>query len=400
MSDIGTLGKLPGNSRGLLFALAAAAGLAVANLYYNQPVLGLIASDLDVGARIGLLTTVTQLGYTLGLILLVPLCDTLDRRSLILVLCGLLVAASAVGAVAGNLFVLLCSAAGMGVTATITQMVVPMAADVVSSDERGKAIGVAFSGALSGILLARVVSGAIGQLFGWRASFWMATALAVCLWALLGLTLPRLPRKSDLSYKQLLRSMLQLLIDLPGLRYACAIQAFVFGAFSAFWSVLALYLQGEPFRLGPGVAGAFGLVGVVGVLAAQAGGRLTDRYGARSGVLMGTLACVVSFALMGLTHSLALLIVEVVILDAGVALAQVSNQSLILGLSEAARGRINTVYVTVIFFGGALGSALASYGWSHARWTGVVATGGGMSALALLSYFASRRAGIAGTRAS
>ena len=369
-----------------IYMLALAAGLAVANLYYNQPVLGLVAAELKGGDHVALVATITQVGYTLGLLLLVPLCDTLNRKKLVLALSGLLVVSAAAAALAPGMTVLLAASAGMGVAATITQMVVPMAADLVADGQRGKAVGIAFSGVLCGILLARVVSGAVGQWLGWREAFWLADALAV----LLAWRLPDLPRKSSLPYGRLLVSMLQLLRDYRPLRYAAAIQACIFGSFSAFWSVLALYLQSPAYGLGAGVAGSFGLVGLMGVLAAQAGGRLADRFGARFGVLLGTLTGIAAFGLMSL-NGMAALVAGVVMLDFGVSIAQVSNQSLILGLSESARGRVNTIYMTVLFMGGSLGSAAASHAWAAYRWPGVMLTGGGFALAGLVFHLLERR---------
>ena len=374
----------------LIYLLALAAGLAVANIYYNQPVLGLIAAELKGGDHVGLVATITQMGYTLGLLLLVPLCDTLNRKKLVMALCGLLVVSATAAALAPGMAVLMMASAGMGVAATITQMVVPMAADLAEEGQRGRAVGIAFSGVLCGILLARVVSGAVGQWFGWREAFWLASALAVLLSGVLAWRLPDLPRKSQLSYGRLLLSMLQLLRDYRALRYAALIQACVFGAFSAFWSVLALYLQSPAYGLGASVASSFGLVGLVGVLAAQAGGRLTDRFGVRYGVLLGSLTSIAAFVIMSFNGMVAL-VVGVIVLDFGVSIAQVSNQSLILGLSESARGRVNTIYMTVFFLGGSLGSAVASQAWAAFRWQGVMLAGGGFAVAGLVFHLLERR---------
>ena len=377
-------------SKRLLFAMALAAGLAVANLYYNQPILGLIAKGLGVADHIGMVPTVTQFGYAAGLVFLVPLCDKVNRRPLILGMAGLLTLTTIASALAPNIELLLIASAGVGFAATITQMIVPMVAELASAEGRGKAIGTAFSGVLCGIILARVVSGTVGQIWGWRAAFWMAAGLALLLSLLLAAMLPRLPPKSNMGYWKLLGSMFAILGEFRSLRFACAIQACIFAAFSAFWSVLALRLQKPPYELGPGVAGAFGLVGVAGVLAAQVGGRLTDRFGSRNGVLAGAIACITAFIVMESTQGLVFLIAGVILLDLGLSLAQVSNQTLILGLSEDARGRINTVYVSVIFLGGAVGSAAAIFGWSHYQWGGVMAVGGGLSLLGALIHFRER----------
>lgn len=377
--------------RGRLLALAACAGLAAANLYYSQPMLGLMASDLGDASHVGLITALTQLGYTAGMILLVPLCDSTDRGKLILALSAMLAIANLGAALAPSLPWLLVACAAIGVGTTITQMIVPIAAELVSEHERGKAIGVAFGGVLTGILMARVLSGAVSQWFGWRVAFGMATGLSLVLTGILALSLPPPGARKPIRYVELLASVLVLPLRYRALRFACAIQACVFGAFSAFWSELALFLQSSPWHFGPGISGAFGFVGVIGVLAAQAGGRMTDRYGARCGVLAGVLACGCAFALFGFGHRLSLLIAGVILLDLGLSLAQVSNQSSILGLSDAQRSRINTAYVTLVFLGGTFGSAGAAYAWLHWRWAGVSGLGAMLIGMAFVLHVAERR---------
>jgi predicted MFS family arabinose efflux permease len=201
--------------------------------------------------------------------------------------------------------------------------------------------------------------------------FWCAAAIAFALGAVLSIMLPRMSPKSSIPYGELLKSMIDLWFEHPRLRRACLIQACLFGVFSAFWSVLALLLERPPYNKGAAVAGAFGIVGLIGVGAASLGGRLTDRYGARNGVGAGIMASAAAFIVFALMPSISGLVAGVILLDFGIALSQVSNQSLILGLSESARSRINTIYVTVFFFGGAFGSGTASLAWHHGGWFAV-----------------------------
>lgn len=394
----------PPLTRGLLFALAITAGAAVANLYYSQPMLALIADTFHAGEEIGLITMCTQLGYTIGLVLLVPLGDRLERRRLILSQCVLLIAAAAACAVAPSFGALIAASIMLGVGATITQLIIPFAADLAPDATRGQAVGVVFSGLLAGILLARTLSGAVGQLMGWRAMFWVAAGIALALGAMMFMLLPRVAPKSRLPYTQLLGSMVRLLFTHAPLRRACATQACLFGLFSAFWSVLALLLAQPPYGMGSAVAGAFGIVGLIGVGAASWGGKLADRYGARNGVGAGILACALSFVVFALAPSMTGLVVGVILLDLGVSLAQVSNQSLILGLDAQARSRINTVYVTSIFFGGAFGSGAASVAWHRGGWIAVSLLGLGLALLALGVHvhdrISTRRMGAPGRAAS
>jgi predicted MFS family arabinose efflux permease len=368
---------------GLMYTLAASSGVSVANLYYNQPVLGLVAETYGRNVNVGLVPMWTQIGYTLGLISLVPLGDQLNRRHLILGLCGALALATAGCALAPTFWLLLAASALVGVTATITQIVMPLAADLATPASRGKVVGSVFSGALTGILLARTLSGFVGQLGGWRAMFWLASMLAVAMGFFLALRLPSVKPQTTLSYPNLMRSMRSLLIRHSALRRSSFVQACVFGAFSAFWSVLALHLKNPPYDFGPAIAGSFGLVGVIGVAAASIGGRLTDRYGVRTGALVGASCCVAAFLVFMASSSVAALVLGVVLLDLGVALSQVSNQSQILGLEEGARSRINTLYVTGIFFGGAFGTGLASLGWKAGGWIDVCLVGLTLSLVAL-----------------
>ncbi|WP_427183845.1 MFS transporter [Bordetella bronchialis] len=380
----------PPLTRGLLFALAVTAGAAVANLYYSQPMLALIAATFHAGEGIGLITMCTQLGYTVGLVLLVPLGDRLERRRLILAQCVLLIAAAVACAIAPSFNSLIAASILLGVGATITQLIIPFAADLAPDTTRGQAVGVVFSGLLAGILLARTLSGAIGQLLGWRAMFWVAAGIALALGAMMFMMLPRVAPKSRLPYARLLGSMVQLPFTHAPLRRACATQACLFGLFSAFWSVLALMLAEPPYRMGSAVAGAFGIVGLIGVGAASWGGKLADRYGARNGVGAGIVACAVSFVVFALAPSMAGLVVGVILLDLGVSLAQVSNQSLILSLDAQARSRINTVYVTAIFFGGAFGSGAASVAWHRGGWQAVSMLGLGLALAALAIHIHDR----------
>lgn len=371
--------------------LAFAAGTAAANLYYNQPMLGLMAGELGIGGNIGLITTFTQLGYTGGMLLLVPLGDRLDRKRMILAECFVLVLAAAASAISPNFAWLAIASVVVGVNATIAQLIIPLAADLASPAKRGQAVGTVFSGVLAGILLARTLSGAVGQTFGWRAMYWCAAAVALGLGVLLSFKLPRVKPRSSLPYQELLRSMGKLLARHASLRRACGVQACLFAGFSAFWSILALLLEGPDYGMGAAVAGAFGIIGLVGIGIASWGGRLADRYGPRTGTGVGIVSSGIAFLIFAGVPSIAGLVAGVIFLDLGIALAQVSNQSMILGLDEDARSRINTIYVTAIFSGGTLGSAMASFAWQWAGWMAVSLLGLTLAAIALIIHIGGRQ---------
>lgn len=369
-----------------MFILAACAGASVANLYYAQPMLALIAQSFDAATTVGVVTVATQVGYTIGILFILPIGDMVDRRRLVLVLASVLALGQLASAMAPTLCTLALAAIFVGVGATITQSLIPLAADLSTQEQRGSAVGFVFSGVLAGILVARTVSGAVGSLWGWRVMLVIASVAAVGLGTTLRLTLPRLAPKTSMGYGALLHSLVGVLVQHRSLRFACAIQACLFAVFSAFWSNLALLLSGPQFHLGAAAAGAFGLVGVVGVGAASLSGKIAKAKGPQFGLRIGLACSLLAFCIFACDVSLRGLLIGVVVLDFGLALANVANQTRILGLDDAARSRINTVYVTAIFFGGAIGSAISSAAWAHAGWFAVSAFGLLVSLLACLIH--------------
>ena len=364
----------------LLFLLAAAAGIMVANIYYNQPVLGLLAHEFGAdGAEIGMVPVLTQVGYALGLLLLSPLGDRVERKRLILVTASALTVALTVAALAPSLSVLAAAGLGVGLLATVTQQVVPLAAQLAPEARRGRSVGTVMMGLLLGILLARTVSGFVAELAGWRAAFWGGVALTLVMTLALWARLPRVAPSVRLSYPRLMRSLLDLFLTHPVLRRGALVQALQFAAFSVFWSVLALKLQAPPLHLGSSVAGLFGVIGAAGALMAPLAGRLADRRGPRFLIVGGAAAVGLAFVPMALwPNSLTALVVGVLVMDVGAQAAMVSNQTRIYALDAAARSRLNTVYMTVMFTGGALGSALGAQAWAGWGWGGVCVLGGGL----------------------
>lgn len=377
-----------------MLLLATAAGLVVANLYYNQPLLDAVARDFGVpAARVAPVATLTQVGYAVGLFAVVPLADVTERRRLLL----LLVLASALAlvgaAVASGPATLAAASLLVGILSVAPQVIVPLAAGLAPPAERGRVVGTVMSGLLVGILLGRVVSGAAGARFGWRAVFWGAAAVMAALAAVLRARLPTSRPEATLSYRALLASLPAVARRYPVLRESALFGALAFASFSAFWTTLAFHLAAPPLRLGSAAAGGFGLVGVAGALAASFVGRYNDRGDPRRAV--GVFLCVtlVAWAVLGaFGASVAGIAAGVVLLDLGVQAAHVSNQARILALDEATRGRINAVYMVAYFTGGALGSALSALAWGRAGWPGVVATGAAFVVAALAAYVRPRRA--------
>ncbi|MCR6629972.1 MAG: MFS transporter [Magnetospirillum sp.] len=361
----------------LLLLLAAAAGIMVANIYYNQPILGLLAREFGAdGAEIASVPVLTQVGYALGLLLLAPLGDRVERKRLILITTAALTVALVATMAAPGLASMAAAGLLVGLLATVTQQVVPLAAQLAPEDRRGRAVGVVMMGLLLGILLARTLSGFVAGLAGWRASFAVATALTALMGLLLAWRLPRVAPTTKASYPRLMRSLVEMFLAHAVLRRAALIQGLLFGAFSAFWSVLALKLEAPPLHLGSSVAGLFGLIGAAGALAAPLAGRLADRRGPAFLVIAGAALVGVAFIPMGLGgNSLTALVVGVLVMDLGAQASMVSNQTRVYALDAAARSRLNTVYMTLMFAAGAAGSALGAHAWALWGWPGVCTLG-------------------------
>lgn len=372
-----------GLSKWSLLAMAVASGIAAANIYYSQPMLGIMKAGFPHDAITSFVPTATQLGFAFGLLLLLPLGDIVNRRYLIIGQFMALSVALAATAVAPTAWILVIASFAVGVGSAVAQQIVPFAASLAAPEKRGATIGTVMAGLLSGILLSRTLSGFVGQHAGWREMFWIGVPMALFAAALMFVALPNHKPPSRMPYRQAMVSLVHIWKREPDLRIAALVQAALFGSFSAFWTILALYLQGPDFHLGADVAGLFGVVGAVGIFAAPLAGRIADSRGPHFVVWSGAVLALVSWIVFGAWASLAALVIGVIILDFGVQSALVSNQHIIYALDQEARSRINTIFMTSMFLGGASGSALATAAWGYDGWTAVSVLGAVLAIAAL-----------------
>lgn len=387
----------PGLSRALVTLLALCCGAIVANIYYAQPIVSLIAPDLGLSTeRASLIVSLTQLGYALGLLLLVPLADLLENRRLmiataVLATASLLLAGSS-GHGQGQLF--LGYALLIGFSSVSVQMLIPLAAHLAPEQQRGRVVGNIMGGLLLGILLARPLSSLVADHFGWRAVFIGAAGVMLAIILLLTLTLPRRVPEHKASYAGLMLSLVGLLRRYPLLRQRALYQALMFGAFSLYWTAVPLALAGE-HGLSQSQIALFALVGAVGAVAAPMAGRLADAGHARCGSLlaMGLAPVALLIGLSAPGMSVIGLGLTGVLLDFAVQMNMVIGQREVYALDPASRGRLNALYMTSIFLGGAAGSAVASGVYAQFGWSGVALVAAALPALALLVFLVISRKG-------
>ncbi|MBV8886967.1 MAG: MFS transporter [Chroococcidiopsidaceae cyanobacterium CP_BM_RX_35] len=377
----------------LVWIMAFASGATVANLYYNQPLLAIMAQNFQAPPHaIGFIPMLTQIGYATGILLFVPLGDLTEQRRLIVTMLGATTVTLALAAIAQNLIWLVAAHLGIGMTAIAAQVIVPFAAQLTPAPARGKVVGTIMGGLLIGILVARTVSGFVGAIWGWRAMYWLASGLMLVLAVTLSTALPRHLPALQASYLNLMRSLVRLIRTQPVLQEASMIGAMCFGAFSAFWTTLVFFLAQPPYHYGSEVTGLFGLVGIVGASAAPLVGRLADRSSPKLTVGLGITITTIAFVVfLFLGHQIWGLIIGVILLDLGVQSTQVSNQARIYSLPLEMHSRFNALYIMFYFVGGALGSFLGSYGWSHWQWNGVCGLSLLMLTVAFVAFFRSRQ---------
>lgn len=374
----------------LLFAVGC--GLSAANLYYAQPLLHTIASDLHAGSgETGLMITAAQLGYALGLGLLVPVGDIAPRRRLVPAVLLVTAAGLAASAAAGSVALLIALALFVGVGSVAAQMLVPLAAQLAGESRRGQVVGTVMSGLLLGILLARTASGVVAGASSWRVVFAVAAVAVVLLAAVLSRALPAETERARLPYHHLLASTLRVFRCDRVLRRRALFGSLAFAGFSVLWTTLAFLLAGHPYRYGDTVIGLFGLFGAAGALCASFAGRLADRgWKGRATIGFAALTIAAWLPLWIGGHHLAWLIIGIVLLDVGAQGTHVVNQSVMYSAGGDDRSRANAVYMVSYFAGGAAGSASSAALYSVGGWPAVSVLGAGVALAGLAAAAADR----------
>ena len=350
--------------------MAFCTGLIVANIYYCQPLVILVAQDFGLTeSHAGKITYLTQAGYALGLFLLVPLGDMFERKKQILIITGLAVAALLVAGFSHSFLVLEIACVLIGASSIIPQLILPMAANLSSDETRGQTIGVIMSGLLIGILASRALSGSIGFLWGWRSVYFMAAGICLLLMLLMAKRFPQSFPSFKGTYKELMTSMWGYVKSQPVLREASLINFFAFAVLSAFWTTMVLYLASPPFNFQTLQIGLFGIAGAAGALAAPLVGKLSGGNNPRRNVVIGLALQLLSIAIFYFTGTyLMMFILGIIIIDIGQQAIHVTNQTRIYAILPEARNRLNTVFMSVSFVGAACGSALGLLLWEKGQW--------------------------------
>jgi predicted MFS family arabinose efflux permease len=377
--------------------LAVACGIIVANLYYAQPLIGPIASDLNLAPEVaGVIVTLTQIGYVLGLLFLVPLGDRLENRKLVVGVLMLTAGALAVTAFARSTPVFLVASIGVGLGSVVAQILVPFAANLAPEATRGRVVGNVMSGLFAGIMLARPIASLVADMFGWHAVFAGSAVANLALAVFLLRTLPRRQPQSSMAYPALLRSMWDLLCTSALLRRRAVYHVFAFGTFSLFWTTVPLLLASPAFGMSQTQIALFALAGVAGAVAAPVAGRLADRGLVRSGTFLalGLVAAALALAIAmppPMSGALAALVVTAIVIDMGVSANLILSQRVIFSIGADVRSRVNGVFMALFFAGGAAGSTLGVWTYAHGGWMTTLWVALALPVLALLYAFTDKK---------
>lgn len=351
--------------------MAFTAGTIVANVYYSQPILKNIAETLgEAETAVGKVSMLAQIGYGVGMFFLLPLGDKINRKRLIITISIVQTLILLMIANTNSLTPLLILSFLTGVCSTPAQIILPMAA-LLNKENRGKSVGIVFSGILCGILGSRLISGSLTDLWGWQSVYAFSAIMIVISIVLMWFFLPNAPIKFKGSYVSLLKSTLHLIKEHKTLRQAALLGSFTFGIFCSFWTTLTFHLSGEPFNYTPSGIGMFAIVAIGGALVAPYFGKLADK-----GMIFENLFLTISLIIVSLIamlifpHSILVLIIAIFLLDIGVQATQITNFTRIYALNEEAHSRLNTVYMTAYFVGAGIGTFFGLISWNIGGWEG------------------------------
>jgi predicted MFS family arabinose efflux permease len=365
----------------MLWLMAISSGLVVANNYYNQPLLGLMAKDFNVSeSKISGITMFTQIGYACGLFFLIPLGDMFRRKKIILIDFIFIIGSLLAMAVSPSVELLFPISFIIGFTSVIPQLFIPMAATLAAPEDKSRAVGFVMSGLLIGILGSRVLSGYIGDILGWREMYYLAAILMTIVYIFIYVNLSEIYPQFKGNYKNLMLSLVHLFKSDSSLRYASLRGGLSFASLSAFWTPLVFHLE-ENFHLSKGnasnLAGKFGLVGAFGAFAAALMGKIIFKFNKNTILIFTALMIIISWIIFyygGYTYIG--LTIGIILIDIGVQSTQITNQSIIFSNHPEAENRVNTIYMTSYFIGGSVGTFISAYAFEIYNWTGVIAVGG------------------------
>ncbi|WP_025002627.1 MFS transporter [Prevotella dentasini] len=375
-----------GIPRAMMIMMAAMAGLTVANLYYNQPLLEKICRDLGVSeVSANLITVITQTGYALGLCFLIPSGDLYSRRRLIIVSMAMAALMAVVIGFAADIYTIWAASVFLGAFSVVPQFFLPIATQFSRPGNKARNMGYVLSGLLVGILGARVVGGLVGEWLGWRSMFLIAAGIMLLCLIITLRMMPDMKRNFHGSYASLMKTVFQIFIAHPGIRVNSVRAAFGFGSLLTVWACLAFHLA-KDFGVGSDMVGMLGLCGIAGAMVASGLGRYVPRFGVyRFSVAGGSIMIAGWLVALFLGNSYVGMAASIILLDIGLQCLQLSNQSASIAEIPSASNRVNTIFMTIYFVGGSLGTFLAGWGWKTAGWQGVCAVGIVMAGMSCLS---------------
>ena len=388
-----TLEENKGIPAHLLWMLAILSGVSVANLYYSQPLLGQMAEELHINEfTVNLIPMVTQIGYAAGLLFIIPLGDLAKRRNIVLTCLSVLIVALIAMGSAQSFGVLAVAACVTGICSVVPQIFMPLASQYSTPEKKSQNVGIVLSGLLTGILASRAISGLVGAWFGWRTVYFMAAVLILAAIAVILTAFPNIPTNFSGRYSELMKSLLTLFREYADLRLAALRAAICFGSFLGMWSCLTFKMSGAPFFADSGVIGLLSLCGITGALAATFLGKFIHRYGVYRFNLLGASLVILSWMVFafGQNHY-ATIILGIVLIDIGMQCIQLSNQSTAFSLNPKASSRINSLFMTCYFLGGASGTFIAGTAWQYGGWNGVCVAGAALALIVLLITLRARR---------